>query len=787
MMMALTVWSVSFAQDEAGADEVSPIEMAQLFNYFGSYDLALQFAYEAIDANPADAEGYMVAAMALKNKGETAKARIMLEKALPLIKKDKTRLADCYRLIGDTYSEEGNDAEALKAINKGLKIDKKNSGLLLDKADLLAASNWKEAEKCLREAEKAAPDDPKVFARGAFLMMEHGDNTAAMQEINKAIALDDSSGTLYYIRALVNGDRGNDAAAIRDCVKALDADDGDNEWAFQHLNQLDNIADIRLAISELEKAAQSNPYVSIPLANLLYNNGSFLDAAIHYRRVIEAGLDDADTYLFLGKSLENTEGSVAKYSALKEGLDKYPDDKSLKLELADLSTNLGKYTDAIELLDSVLQEDPTSYRALLLKGETLLDAGRYREAIEPLSWLAREYDAPDVHLPLLYAYYLSGDSAGTRSEANALLSLGEDVMRDFGYVPEFYEGIANAALGRKFNALNKMEELYASDRSLAQSGKAMVYVLSGENPKAIDIIRELLDSDEISTTDLLRSYYYHPLHHEQSYIDMLKERGTPITTDPESGLILVSFDDLMRSPGGTSWKTAMETIDRDSEDWVKSINDLCPIDMGPMGQLTSVRLNEKEKTIIFNYTVVPEVMNIQIFRENPEFAMRGRNIMGMQLLSEYPVLIESGCSMVWHYEYPDNSMSYDIELSAEEMRELARISKSQDEIDDMMIDYYLELTNINSSDSLTAHIDKNDFVIVEMLGEEDPDLSTFDIYYDATKEYIKNMIRIPSETKYFKALVRRGMGIRYEIGKPGTDRTVTFRFSPDEIREILGV
>lgn len=51
----------------------------------------------------------------------------------------------------------------------------------------------------------------------------------------------------------------------------------------------------------------------------------------------------------------------------------------------------------------------------------------------------------------------------------------------------------------------------------------------------------------------------------------------------------------------TSFREAEETILNSPDDWVSSMNALCPIDMGLMGKLTSVSMDRGNRTVTYNF------------------------------------------------------------------------------------------------------------------------------------------------------------------------------------------
>lgn len=82
----------------------------------------------------------------------------------------------------------------------------------------------------------------------------------------------------------------------------------------------------------------------------------------------------------------------------------------------------------------------------------------------------------------------------------------------------------------------------------------------------------------------------------------------------------------------TSLKEAEETILNSPEDWVTSMNDICPIDMRMMGQLTSVVMDRENHTITYNFITSIVNENLYTLLENTENRQKRAAIVGAYLI-----------------------------------------------------------------------------------------------------------------------------------------------------------
>ena len=129
---------------------------------------------------------------------------------------------------------------------------------------------------------------------------------------------------------------------------------------------------------------------------------------VDFRSALELDSEHFEARLQLAAALEdyNPREAVQHLEILRE---RQPRNKQVRMLLAHYRRSLGQFSEAAQILDEVLAGSPDDAAALLERGKTALDAGRFEDAA---LFLRRAVVAapnePFVHLALSRALHLSG-------------------------------------------------------------------------------------------------------------------------------------------------------------------------------------------------------------------------------------------------------------------------------------------------------------------------------------------------------------------------------------------
>lgn len=782
-------WTPVFSQEDLDLRTVETVEpdpyegdmntvMAELFNLYGDYSSALDYALSALQNDNTDANAYLQAAIAYRKLYQNSEALEMLQKAEKLAKKDKELLGEIYSEMSYNYEAVGDYKKAVEALDKGIKADKKNTDLLFQRAFLIKDTDRKKAEKDVDTAKKLDPDNGNVYLLSALYYGGGDDMAKAMDEINKAIALDASEGDYYYIRGLFERKAGNEEAAISDFIHGVAKVENLSKRAFIELLGEDSPYTRNYILTQIESIPDKTSTIYDIETSLLLEWDMYQEAEEVFLDQISSGEADASTYYSLGKCQEETKNLWEAYETVRKGLELYPENTDLLFYLAQIYNQLGKFEEAEMIADSLIEDNPKTAAGYALKGKTLMNSGKFDQAIPFLTEAVELDDLPETRLALQFAYKFTDDTKGLAENSYAILNYDRDALIENGYNVGFYNAVGYAGLGRIADAKNMLQDE-------GVSLEAVIYVLTGEEEKALSLIESY--PDEISESDFLFSYYFLPLHKNPRYSALIKERGLSGKFDPETGLYIMSINPFEGSEG-TPYDEAMKALSSNPKDWEKAFNSLCPIDLGPTGQIISVKADEKKKKLVLNFKINQEVFDVNIFKQYPELDALQADISGMDMIYKNPYIVSLGASFEWNYLDSDNNILHTRRLPAKRLKELADRRISQKDIDQGRIEYFLKLSNINSKTTGNSmELRDNNVCLTEILTPDDEmNLSFIEIYKDEIRDILKSFFTIPAEKPYWEAMVRLGYGFKDIIVDPLTGKSIELYFSPDEIANIIG-
>ena len=278
------------------------IEKATIANQNYNFDEAFDYAWEAYNSNPEDPEMWLQMGIALQGLEENEDAKTCFERAINYAGDKKSLMAEAYLHIGEILGSEREDKEALKAINKGLELDKNNWHLYVEKAKLTIYHDKKKAKKDLSEAEKLAPDNAELFLEEASIYINADQWKDALAAINKAISLDKDNQDLYVTRGFILDQKGDLKSAAQDYVSSILLDDFDTPYAYMFLLHKWDKKDQDIIIKEIKQQAINNPQL-LGALYILLEEWDREEAPEYYDELVKINDKATNQYFRIAKSV----------------------------------------------------------------------------------------------------------------------------------------------------------------------------------------------------------------------------------------------------------------------------------------------------------------------------------------------------------------------------------------------------------------------------------------------------------------------------------------------------
>ncbi len=186
--------------------------------YRQSWDNLKIYASEAMELFPQQANFMTLKAIALWQQNDVPTAIELLEKSLPLSKKDTGQTLQTYALLGDLYQQDNNSKKAFAYYEKVLALDSLNISVLNNYAYYLSEMD-KQLEKAYRMSQKtvlAEPNNATYLDTFGWILYRMGKYTEAKAIFKHAMIYGgtDSAVILDHYGDVLNALGEKDAAAV---------------------------------------------------------------------------------------------------------------------------------------------------------------------------------------------------------------------------------------------------------------------------------------------------------------------------------------------------------------------------------------------------------------------------------------------------------------------------------------------------------------------------------------------------------------------------------------------
>jgi tetratricopeptide (TPR) repeat protein len=315
----------------------------------------------ALNLDPNSEETITNLAYLYNDEGANSKAAELL-KSVP----EGRRSAKLYVALGTTYEQQKDYKNAIASFRQALSIDKENLDAMRGLAQNLANDNQIDAALDeYRRIQDADPQDATAALRVAEIYRRQGKFDLAMENLKKASALVQDSLEIPYNEALI-----------------LEAQ-GKYEEAATVLQKLVS----RPLPADARAGDKSNRALFLErLGNVYREAGRPLLAMETFRKIVDLGGDEAargyqdviDSYR------EQKQWNDATRTA-QEAVKKLPNDKGLKLTLAQQMADSGKGDESVQMAKSVLKGGPEDRDSYIMLSQIYMRLKRWKDSEDALA------------------------------------------------------------------------------------------------------------------------------------------------------------------------------------------------------------------------------------------------------------------------------------------------------------------------------------------------------------------------------------------------------------------
>ncbi|MCH5224893.1 MAG: tetratricopeptide repeat protein [Muribaculaceae bacterium] len=753
----------------------------------GAVEDALDYAREEMKDYPDNPNGYFQAALSLYYLNQPGQALSLINRAIEKTKKDKSLGARCYLLKADLLKEAGDQDLTIQALADGLKLDSKNIDLLLEHAYSITISNPKGALKELQQAKKIAPNDPRVYASTAYLYTTQENYKEALDEVTRAIALNNTSAYNYGLRGSILKTLGYSPDWIQDCLQSIILSDYNSLGAVMLASPNDEATREEI-YREIERTrSPSNGYYQIE-ADLLSTWGLYEEAERVYQEIIDLGIADESTYFYLADAQKRIGKLLDSYTSVSKGLSVYPNNPDLMFAKAQIGIDAGKGSEVIPSLLSLISLNPENSNLHFETGRAYLSIGRFAEACEPLA-TAVALD-PSVANKIYYAdaLRLSGKEGKARDIYLDILKEGDEKFLIEGLTPAHVRALTYSGLGDKENTLKTISEYEKENPEEALSFLVQAFARLGMKDETIKKMREYDEKYSWNALLDLHSYDFFNFHPEPAFKDLLAERGIKTRFNPDSQLLELEFDEISFSSGGTSFQDMQNLSVSNPYELVREVNKICPVDMGYLGQLESVAYDDKNKSLIYNFITSPTAVNYEALENDPSYKEKKEEIIVITSFRDNPTFANSEYTFIYNLRNRENTHRNSYVFTPSKIKNINKKYESQDEIDKLTLEFWaeeeqMEMKNKPYSENVRISFDGKTYSFIYTIPETE--LTGMDLYQAEIKKSLKPFFKDLSLQSKLPIFIRQNIFLKFIYQGEESGRTIEIVFTPEDFIEFV--
>jgi len=315
----------------------------------------------ALNLEPNSEEAITNLAYLYNDEGANNKAADLL-KTVP----EGQRSAKIYSALGTTYEQQKDYKNAIASFRQALAMDKENLDAMRGLAQNLANDNQIDAALDeYRTIQDADPQDATAALRVAEIYRRQGKFDLAMENLKKAAALVQDSLEIPYNEALILEAQGKyeDAASVLQKLVAhplpANARAGDKSNRALFLERLGNVY-----------REAGRPLLSLET----------------FRKIIDLGGDEAARgYQDVIDSYRDQKQWNEATKTAQEAVKKLPNDKGLKLTLAQQIADTGKGDESVQLAKSVLKGGPEDRDSYIMLSQIYMRLKRWKESEDAIN------------------------------------------------------------------------------------------------------------------------------------------------------------------------------------------------------------------------------------------------------------------------------------------------------------------------------------------------------------------------------------------------------------------
>lgn len=227
---------------------------------------------------------------------------------------------------------------------------------------------------------------------------------------------------------------------------------------------------------------------------------------------------------------------------------------------------------------------------------------------------------------------------------------------------------------------------------------------------------------------------------------------------------------------------------------IEAADKQCPVNMGMMGDVLSMKYDEKAKEVQLYFSINDDMLSIEALKNNEQMALQSMKLSfskgeSREMLKQ---MIKAGAGLSITYKSAYTGKSFRVNLSLEDLKEIRDTPMTDKEINKMLLNNLLAMENSScpylvdeGMEMVKAYDDGANIVYAYRIDEEMYDISALKFAQDEIKQNMKEMCKDPLMKKQLGIIKSLDKGFVCHYYGDTSGESVDIVFSNDELSHYL--
>lgn len=225
---------------------------------------------------------------------------------------------------------------------------------------------------------------------------------------------------------------------------------------------------------------------------------------------------------------------------------------------------------------------------------------------------------------------------------------------------------------------------------------------------------------------------------------------------------------------------------------IEATNRQCPVSMGMLGDIISLKYDEKAKEVQLYLSLNEKFVDIDVLKKNRQMVLQNlklafsRNNGGKKIMDQ---MIKAGASLSITYKGSSSGKSFNVKLPLSDLKEITGAVYSDKEVNRILLENQIAMENsrcpykVAEGMEMVKVFDDGDNIVYSCQFDESMyDLSFLRLNQSELKQNIREIFNDPAVKEETKVLCSLDKGLEYRYYGDMSGDSISVVFTPEELR-----